>query len=164
MSLIKPHLLWLTCGSNPFEVNKAVIQARMLSGRYITDKLARHWSQNEAGHCSLPTCSTNAIGSLEHFLLFCPALQEPRDKMMKLCHDVSETNDIVKSITKLIFNDPNYKRRMQFLLDCSTIPEVIQLTQRYNLEVLGQLFYISRNWCYAIHRSRMTQLGLYKYR
>ena len=162
--MAKPHPLWLTCGSNPFEVNKAVIQARMLSGRYITDKLARHWSQNDVGHCSLPTCSSKAVGSLEHFLLSCPALQETRNKMMKLCNEVSQKNDVVKSITQLVFNDPHQKTRMQFLLDCSSMPEVIQLTQTNNQEVLEQLFYISRNWCYSIHRSRMTQLGLYNYR
>ena len=32
MSLTQPHLLWSTCGSNPFEIHKAV-QAKMLSGR-----------------------------------------------------------------------------------------------------------------------------------
>ena len=74
MSLVKPHPIWTSCGSNPFEVNKAVIQARMLSGRYITDQLARHWTSNSAGFCTLPNCSMNTYGSLEHLLLVCPAL------------------------------------------------------------------------------------------
>ena len=43
MSLASPHPLWLTAGS-PFEVSKAVIIARMLSGRYRTDKLMSKWS------------------------------------------------------------------------------------------------------------------------
>ena len=42
MSLTRPHPIWSTCGSNPYEINKAVVQARMLSGRYVTDQLARH--------------------------------------------------------------------------------------------------------------------------
>ena len=33
MSLLRPHPIWTTCGSNPFEVNKAITQARMLLGR-----------------------------------------------------------------------------------------------------------------------------------
>ena len=33
-SLSKPHPVWLTAGENPYEVEKACIQARMLSGRY----------------------------------------------------------------------------------------------------------------------------------
>ena len=64
MSLIRPHPIWTTCGSNPYEVNKAVIQARMLSGRYITDKLACHWTRNTTGTCQLEGCSPQAIGSL----------------------------------------------------------------------------------------------------
>ena len=63
MSLSHPHLIWTTCGSNSFEVNKAVVQAKMLSGRYVTDKLSRHWSQNKSGICSLPGCTGQAIGS-----------------------------------------------------------------------------------------------------
>ena len=39
MSLLQPHPLYSTCGDNSFEVSKALVQARMLSGRYRTDKL-----------------------------------------------------------------------------------------------------------------------------
>ena len=79
MSLTKPHPLWLSCGSNPFEVNKAVVQARMLSGRYPTDQLSRHWNQqNRAGYCLLQGCSGKAEGSLEHIILHCPALLSTR--------------------------------------------------------------------------------------
>ena len=46
MSLTTPHLIWSTCGSNPYEVHKAVIQAKIISGRYVTDKLSRYWTQN----------------------------------------------------------------------------------------------------------------------
>ena len=52
LSLTKPHPLWSTCGSNPYEIHKAVVQARMLSGKYITDKLPRHcfkWTDNRNG-------------------------------------------------------------------------------------------------------------------
>ena len=69
MSLLKPQKLWTTCGSNPFEVNKAIVQARMLSGHYPTDKLVRHWSKNKSCVCLLPGCSGSALGSLEHLLL-----------------------------------------------------------------------------------------------
>ena len=43
MSLTNPHPIWLHAGS-PYEVKKAVIAARMLSGRYRTDRMARFWS------------------------------------------------------------------------------------------------------------------------
>ena len=34
MSLTKPHPIWSTTGSNPYEISKAIQQARFLSGRY----------------------------------------------------------------------------------------------------------------------------------
>ena len=61
ISLVKPHPIWTTCGSNPIEVNKAVTQARLLSGRYCTDQLARHWSKNREVICLLTGCSGDAI-------------------------------------------------------------------------------------------------------
>ena len=56
ISLSTPHPIWTTAGS-PFEVSKAVITTRMLSGRYRTDKLMSNWSNsNPAGLCRLPGC------------------------------------------------------------------------------------------------------------
>ena len=52
MSLTTPHPIWTTANS-PYEISKAVISARMLSGRYRTDYLSRHWSKrNPSGHCT----------------------------------------------------------------------------------------------------------------
>ena len=34
MSLLRPHPLWSTCKSNPYEVNNSIVVARFLSGRY----------------------------------------------------------------------------------------------------------------------------------
>ena len=36
LSLSSPHLLWTTCPPIPHEVNKATLQARLLSGSYNT--------------------------------------------------------------------------------------------------------------------------------
>ena len=83
MSLSSPHPIWRAAGS-PFEVSKAVIVARMLSGRYRTDRLARHWtSDNPNGLCRLPGCS-GQVGDLVHILLHCPALAHSREKMITL--------------------------------------------------------------------------------
>ena len=42
MSLSLPHPLWTSCSSNPFEVNKARVQAALLSGKYNSNYLSRH--------------------------------------------------------------------------------------------------------------------------
>ena len=42
MSLSSPHPILTSCGSNPFESHKAVLACRMLSGKYLIDRLQRH--------------------------------------------------------------------------------------------------------------------------
>ena len=51
MSLSSPHPIWTTIGANPYEVSKAIQQARLLSGRYRTESLCSHWSKNKDGWC-----------------------------------------------------------------------------------------------------------------
>ena len=53
-SLQHPHPILWTAYPNPYEVAKAVVQCRMLSGRYRTELLAKHWSSNKHGFCQAP--------------------------------------------------------------------------------------------------------------
>ena len=165
MSLTRPHLLWSTCGSNPYEVHKAVIQARMLSGRYMTEKLSRHWTvHNSSGLCTLSGCTGLDVGSLEHLLLFCPALSEARNNITELCLKVASESEELGTILKNALNNQTSDKVMQFLLDCSSLPTVIHLRQAKATNVIDRIFYVTRSWCYSIHRSRMNKLGLFHYR
>ena len=57
LGLNKCHPLFTTCGSSPWEVEKATVQARLVSGRYRLEGLTGHWvSWNREGMCSLPDC------------------------------------------------------------------------------------------------------------
>ena len=164
MSLSRPHPIWTSCGSNPFECHKAVIASRMLSGRYLTDRLQRHWTQNKTGSCLLQNCIFGSEGSLEHLLLHCKALSRTRERLLSLCTRVaSEHSELSRIITSaLLSQDPTII--MQLLLDCSTMPDVISASQKGNNFVQDRLLYLGRTWCYNIHRERMTQLGLLKFR
>lgn len=52
MSLSTPHPMFTTCGSNPFETNKSTCQSALISGRFKTDLLSRHWvKDNPEGYC-----------------------------------------------------------------------------------------------------------------
>ena len=165
MSLTKPHPIWSSCGSNPFECHKAVIASRMLSGRYLTDKLQRHWTENKSGFCLLPACeSSDADGTLEHLLLFCPSLNNTRERLLELVSSVCLEDESISTILKSVFSSPDPEVPMQFLLDCSTMPAVIQAAQGTRNHVRDRLLYLGRTWCYNIHRERMTQLGLLKFR
>ena len=164
MSLVKPHPIWSSCNSNPYEVNKAIIQARMLSGRYPTDKLCRHWTYNRTGLCILQGCNGESLGSLEHLLLSCPALQPSRHTSIDFLLSVAQEYPIVNTLIMDILCTTDTSLVMQFLLDFSTLPRVISLVQTHGTCVLSILFRATRNWCYSLHRKRMIILGLYQYR
>ena len=164
MSLTLPHPIWTTCGANPFESHKAVTTSRMLSGRYLTDRLQRHWTTNKAGYCLLPTCNPESQGSLEHLLLHCPALHSVRTRMYNLCHKVSTESEELSTIITMILQSDEERLRMQLLLDCTTMPTVIQITQLLGTHTRDRLLYIGRTWCYNIHRERMNQMGLLRFR
>ena len=163
MSLTRPQTIWSSCWSNPYEINKAIVQARMLSGRYVTDKLARHWRRNTNGMCTIPSCPGTKVGSLEHLLLFCPALDQERSKIKNLCLTVAlETSDL-NTVIHSVLGSTSAELVMQFLLDCSSLPAVIKLRQASGDEIMYRLFYLTRTWCYNMHRSRLTKLGLQQY-
>ena len=164
MSLTKPHPIWSTCGSNPYEVNKAIVQAKMLTGRYVTDQLARHWRGNTSGMCTTPSCPGTEVGSLEHLLLFCPALEQERAQIKRLCSTISmESFDLYTIINSVLCADTSVEKVMQFLLDCSNLPAVISARQALGDMIINRLFYLTRTWCYTMHRSRMIKLGLQQY-
>ena len=165
MSLTRPHSIWTSCGSNPYECHKAVVAARMLSGRYLTDRLQRHWTQNKLGVCLLPSCTpSNMEGSLEHILLYCTALAPTRIKLLQLCRNISWNDPALASILVPALNSGDQQTIMQLLLDCTTIPAIIDHTQKYGTGLQDKVLYFGRTWCYNIHRERMNQLGLFDFR
>ena len=166
MSLAKPHPIWSSCGSNPFECHKAVTASRMLSGRYPTDNLQRHWTpDNKEGFCLLPSCRhSKPSGTLDHLLLFCPSLSHTREKLLALLSRVSQEHHAIATILTNVLTKPNPAAMLQLLLDCTTMPEVIHATQVYGDQVQNRLLYFGRTWCYNIHRERMNQMNLLKFR
>ena len=91
MSLTKTHPLWSTAGCSPSKVAMATIQARMVSGRYRTEYLCRHWSSNKTGVCLLSEQCKTSIEDLPHILCLCPALQHTREKLVS--YTLSYCND-----------------------------------------------------------------------
>ena len=70
MSLTHPHPVYTTCGNSPYEVSKAAVQARFLSGRARLETLTRHWDMsNPGGLCTLCRTVAPTLGTLEHILL-----------------------------------------------------------------------------------------------
>ena len=158
MSLTKTHPLWTTCSDNSFEVGKAVIVAKLLSGRYRTDKLLKHFSPGQDGTCSI--CQDNCEGTVEHLLVECSSLSECRQQQFQALvekHNISVTS-------KKIIGDFSVKPTsdfVQLLLDCSVIPEVISANQN-DQNILPELFKFARTWCFNMHMTRLKILGRWK--
>ena len=161
MSLKKPHPLWSTHDGNPYNAEAARIQALFLTGRYPTEYLCRHWSHNKDGICLQHSCFNLKIKeSVEHVLLHCPALFEERRRLYFLTWIFAADKPQIWNIIELYLWKPaNDKIAMQFLLDCSCLPLVIETTQLYGQTILDNCFAISRTWCRSIHVSRMKLLG-----
>ena len=156
MSLQRPHPIYQTCGNNSYELCKSIVQLRMISGRYRTDKLVRHFSPESDGNCSL--CQDNTPGSIEHLLTQCAALSDTRRQLLEKLdsYNISETS---KSLIITSINSTNTEEVVQFLLDCSVNAQVISETQLSGPGILEELFRFTRSWCYAVHRSRLKLQG-----
>jgi hypothetical protein len=158
MSLKTTHPLWTTAGCSPVKVAMATVQAQMLSGRYRTDYLCRHWSKNKSGSCLLsPNCSS-VSGDLHHLLVTCPVLHETREKLMSFTHNLITTIPHLSGLV-LSFCSTEHPQFLQFLLDPSVIPQVIKSTQTHGPDTLLHLFHITRTWVYTLHRTRLKLLG-----
>ena len=151
MTLSNPHPIWLHVGSL-FEVGKVVVVERILSGRYMTDRLARHWSHdNPDGLCRLPGCF-NQEGCLKHILLHCPALAETRAKMISFWSAFLVSRPLPFPIIHQ-FTMKDHHLLPQFLLDPTCLPLVISTNMKYPRTVPDCLF-LTRTWCYAVHLAR----------
>ena len=166
MSLNSPHPLW-TMAESPFEVKKASIVADMLSGRYVTDYRARHWSSsNPNGYCQLclVTGHIAVLGTLEHLLLKCPALADTRRKSVSHWSNYLVDKPSLLPIVKHHTLTPGHegtKLQMELLLDPSTCPMVISSSQSLGKGTLSHLLYMTRTWCHSHHLKRRRMLKLY---
>ena len=158
LSLKYPHWLWLTAGENTYEVSKARIQLLFLSSQYPCGKLTRHWSaDNPSGYCQYPFCyDEGLVETPEHILLHCPAYVKTRQSLLPLFLKIQHPISHSLALSLLTSGPTTF---LQFLMDCSSLPEVISSYQNYGDQIYRDLFYLSRTWCFVMHKERMKQLG-----
>ena len=151
-----------TCHGNPHEVRKATIQLRMLSGRYRTDWLRRHWSGESSGFCRVPGCNGSSPGTLSHLATGdCPGLalatQEASTHWTNFLNDQPYLRPLILQIAsgdKAAF--------LGFLLDPTTHHLVISLTQSHGDLVTEHVCHLTRSWLYIHHRARFRALDLWE--
>ena len=159
MSLTKPHPLWSTVGSNQHEVTKAIQQARFLSGIYRTEKLMSHWTSNQHGYCLSLTCN-KTIETVKHILIECSVYEQTRVNFCRLWLSAEDPN-VLLLVMGAMSSDTDYL--LLFITDCSVLCTVIRASQRHGSTILDKLFYLTRTWCYAVHRRRMKNLGRWNF-
>ena len=160
MSLSQPYPIWTTAGSSPFEVRKATVQARMLSGRYRTCWLRRHWSGDSSGNCCIPGCG-GVPGTLQHLVTGeCPALSSVLDRCLALWSSVLTDNPILIPVVHQYCLGPP-ETFLSFLVDPTTISEVISLSQEHGLVINEKLCYMTRTWLFLFHKERLKLLNIW---
>ena len=160
MSLSITHPLFSTCAGSPYEVSKAKLQARYLSGRARVESLTRHWNpSNKEGLCPLCRDVTPSLGTMEHIFLSggCPALIDARLCMLSFIQAYMVPRQYLLPLMKSCWGVSD-SLTMQLLLDCSVIPEVIQATQEASNPVMSDLFYLTRTYIFKLHRTRQRLL------
>ena len=162
MYLTAPHLLWSTFGYLSTKIAMATVQARMISGGYKSESLCKHWSKNRDGFCLLSPKSVNTVEDVPHILSSCSGLSDQRRKLFSFTSSYAASVPAIMDLI-LTLSLPSNPSFVQFLLDCSCLPEVILATQQHRKEVLGHLFLITRLWVYTVHRERMKLLGRWNY-
>ena len=156
MSLAHPHPMW-AAATDSYSVNKTVIVARMLSGRYRCGSLLQHFSVTATGICEL--CGVE-LEDIEHIILpRCPLLIERKLHLLKYARDrlAAAASSECLRIFEAAISHPNMQKTVQFFLDPSVLPEVIEASRK-DENTLPLLFRITSTWCYSLHRLRLQLL------
>ena len=158
LGLTRCHPIFRSCGSSPWEVEKATTQARLLSGRYRLESLSGHWTPwNKDGLCTLPGCwGTNLShkGTVESFLLSCPSLATSRQALYDHTRSHLKIHpELVPLVSECLKLD-----EAQFWLDCSTMSPAITAVQVFGESILFLIMRITRNYCHGLHKARTALL------
>ena len=159
-SLTKAHYMWTSAASNPFECSKSTILARMVSGRYRTEVLCRHWSNNKEGNCRAASCHQTP-GTLEHLLVVCPALETVRERQFSMWLERSVMYPTLHSTVRDVLAS-NEAAKVQFILEPLAFPQLANCYQMHGQRFIEQLSYLTRTFAFYIHREYQKILKLAK--
>ena len=162
MSLTRPSTLWSSCHGLPYEVRKATVQARMVSGRYRTCWFRRNFGVGESGFCRVPGCTSDLPGTLEHLATGqCPGMATAVTAATTHWGGFLAGNPHLLPLIQ-DYAAGESSAFLAFLLDPSTQPPVLALAQQLGSGVTDQLCHMTRTWLYSLHKERLVKLGLWK--
>ena len=163
MSLCTPHLLWKTAGFSPTKVAMATVQALFLSGRYRCGSLTRNWTLSPGdGTCQVAHECTGIVEDVFHILRCCSGLRNVRHGLYD--YTTRYSSNLPVPLMQLLRTkcSPANPSFVAFILDCSTDPDAISLSQDIGQDVFDHLFNVTRTWAYVIHRERLKMLGRWR--
>jgi hypothetical protein len=145
----KPHLIWRATTTDPRDVRRAAIKAKLLSGSYILQHNRAAFNQTHDTTC--PLCNAE-VEDVPHFLITCPALSKERDPILAaaldqvpLVYDQHPHRGWSPSMLSQLILDPTH----------ATVAELLPMheSQLYQLEME------TRRLCFNLHRARAVTLG-----
>ena len=136
--IMKPAKVWSMAGLDSKEVKKAAVVNWMTLGVYKTREILHKMKIVKSPMCT--ACCTNSVGSLSHYLLYCPYTEEIRQKY------VPKFIVANPKVARLVGNEAALKLS---ILDpeSSLLPEEI----RYNWESSTGIYALSRDYVYNVH-------------
>ena len=163
MSITSCHPVFTSAGSSPSKVAMATVQATMISGRYRTEVLCSHWT-NRSGKCLLSEDCLDQLEDIPLILTQCCALNPSRERLMD--YTVKYSSDMPPTLSTLLLNlcSKTNKNFCNFLLDCSTLPEIISPSQIHGSIVHEHFYNVTRTWIFVLHRDRLKKLGRWNLR
>ena len=144
-----PHLIWNATTTDPRDVRRATIKARILSGSYILQHNRAVFNQTCDRTC--PLCG-DADEDVPHFLLECSATDHMRKPII---------TDIIDFIPLIYEDHPSKSWNSQLITQLVLDPSHPLIMERLPLskEVLFALEAKSRSLCFTLHRYRALTLG-----
>ena len=161
LSLSSPSPLITLCKSSRHEIKKMTVQLRMLSGRYRTCWLRRHWSGNISGDCEVPGCTPGTPGTLAHIATGqCTGLTAATTAATEQWENFISLNPYLVNIFRSV-SAASQDDFLAFLLNPTTHPEVLSLAHQHGKRAMEDVSFLTRSWLYEHHRARFRALGLY---
>ena len=161
LSLSSPSPLISLCKSSHHEIKKLTVQLRMLSGRYRTCWLRRHWSGNMSGDCEVPGCTPGTPGTLVHIATGqCTGLTAATTAAAEQWANFISLNAYLVNLFRSA-SAASQDDFLAFLLNPTTHPEVLSLAHQHGKRAMEDVSFLTRSWLYEHHRARFRALGLY---
>ena len=134
----------------------------MLSSRYRTCWLRRHWSGDISGSCRVPGCTVDTPGTLAHLATGdCPGLALATHRATTHWTNFLTDHQYLRPLLQQVAGGDK-AGFLSFLLDPTTHHTVISLTQTHGDEVTEHVCHLTRSWLFFHHRARFRALGLWE--